>query len=79
VSGVESSFGTYLSLENAEPVNADEGNRLEYPQGSEGKTRTDDTSLFSVQPVICIYYLPFILKRLQSWDLPKVPSEIVRT
>jgi hypothetical protein len=36
----------------------------------ESKTRTDDTSLFSVQPVVRTQYLPFILECLQSWDLP---------
>jgi hypothetical protein len=66
---VESSFGTYLSLENDEPVNA-EANRSGHPQGWEGKKRTNNTSLFSVQPVVRTYYLPFILERLQSWDLP---------
>lgn len=69
VSGVESSFGTYLSLENDDPVNA-EGDGSGYPRGREGKKRTDDTSLSSVQPVVRTYYLPLILERLQSWDLP---------
>ena len=69
VSGVESSFGTYLSLENDDPVNA-EGNRSGYPRGWEGKKCTDDTSLFSVQPVVRSDYLPLILERLQSWDFP---------
>jgi hypothetical protein len=40
------------------------------PRRWEGKTRTDDTNFSSVQPVVRTYYLPFILKRLQSWDLP---------
>lgn len=65
VSGVESSLGTYFSLEYDAVVNAEDF-LLAYLQARcEWTTRTDGAIPIPIQPVICTNNLSFVLECVQ--------------